>query len=53
MMKFGLELKKHLTINKIENVYNKLKKVGGKTSTWWYGMKRLYDSTEGVEEEPC
>ena len=51
MTKFAIELKKYLDINKIENVYNKNKKVGGKTSMWWWGVKRLYDTTEGVEEE--
>ena len=53
MMKFAIELKKYLTINKIENVFVKDRKVGGKNSKWWIGMKRLYDINEGVQEEPC
>jgi phage/plasmid-associated DNA primase len=53
MTKFAIELKKYLTINKIENVFVKDRKVGGKTSKWWVGIKRLYDADEGVEEEAC
>ena len=50
MMKFGLEMKKFLKVNKIEGVYNKDAKVGGKNSKYWFGIKRA-DMDDGVEEE--
>ena len=51
MMKFGLEMKKFLKVNKIEGVYNKDKKVGGKNSVWWFGIKRA--PMEDGDEEEC
>lgn len=50
MMKFAIEMKKFLKINNIEGVYNKDKKVAGKTSVYWLGIKRA-DIDDGVEEE--
>ena len=41
MTKFGLEFKKYLKINKINTVYNKYKKIGGKTTMHWFGLKRI------------
>ena len=52
MMKFAVELTKYLKINKIKNVEKGSKKSGGKTYRVWFGIKRLFDANEGVEEEP-
>ena len=50
MMKFAIEMKKFLKINNIEGVYNMDKKVAGKTSVYWFGIKRA-EIDDGVEEE--
>ena len=52
MMKFAVELTKYLNVNKIDNVEKGSKKSGGKTYRVWFGIKRLFDTNEGVEEEP-
>jgi phage/plasmid-associated DNA primase len=44
--KFSIELKKHLTIHKIENVYNKQKKLAGKPKMVWFGLKRIQETEE-------
>ena len=51
MMKFSVELKKYLMINKIENVYSKDKKIGGKTSKCWFGIKEIIETYEIEGEE--
>jgi len=39
MTKLGLELKKHITINKLEGVESKVKKMGGKPVRGWAGIR--------------
>ena len=38
-MKFTMELKKYCSKNKLDNVYNKQKKIDGKNSKCWFGIK--------------
>ena len=44
MMKFSSEMKKYAIINKLENVYNKVKKVKGKSPMCWFGIKLIYET---------
>jgi hypothetical protein len=37
--KFGIELNKHIRLNKLENVISKNKKIGGKVKKAWFGIK--------------
>ena len=37
--KFAMELKKYCLKNKLDNVYNKYKKVDGKSVKCWFGIK--------------
>ena len=53
MMKFAVELTKYLKINNIENVDKGSKKSGGKTYRVWFGIKRLFDADEVVQEKAC
>lgn len=39
MTKFGLEMKKYVTINKLNNVANKATKISGKSKVCWFGIK--------------
>jgi len=41
MTKFGLEINKHATINNLKFVYNKYKKIKGKTKKCWFGIKEI------------
>ena len=41
MTKFGVDLKKYIIIHKLENVFNKNKKINGKTKMVWFGIKRI------------
>tara|TARA_R110000782_G_scaffold170839_3_gene262575 strand:+ start:25 stop:1182 length:1158 start_codon:yes stop_codon:yes gene_type:complete len=47
MMKFGMELKKHACLSKMNNVMPHKKRVGGKTKQCWLGIKRI----EEIDEE--
>jgi hypothetical protein len=49
MMKFGVELKKYVMINKVKNVYTKQKKLGGKPYNCWFGIKEIIETYE-IEE---
>lgn len=49
MKKFGMEMDKYLKINKIEKVHSKPKKINGKVSQVWIGIKEIrevYDDDE-------
>jgi len=46
--RLAVDLKKYTTKNKMNNVYNKIKKIGGKTYMCWIGIKKLVDN--GDEE---
>jgi phage/plasmid-associated DNA primase len=46
--KFSIEFKKYLTIHKIENVYNKQKKIAGKPKMVWVGLRRIQETEEEV-----
>ena len=50
MMKFAIEMKKFLKINKMKGVYNKDKKVDGKTTVYQFGIKRA-KINDWIEEE--
>ena len=39
--KFSLEFKKHCAINKFDNVVSNVKRVDGKNTRCWFGIKRL------------
>ena len=43
MKKFGMEMKKYLTIHKMDGVENKNKKIQGKQYQIWSGIKLLED----------
>jgi phage/plasmid-associated DNA primase len=45
--KLGIELKKYIAKNNLTGkVYNKGKKIGGKTYVCWFGMKLIYETDE-------
>ena len=44
--KFGRELNKYATINKLENLLVKAKKLGGKTYNCWFGVKERDEEEE-------
>jgi hypothetical protein len=45
--KLGIELKKYIAKNNLTGkVYNKSKKIGGKTYVCWFGMKLIYETDE-------
>jgi hypothetical protein len=50
MKKLANELKFHLNLAKLENVYNKVKKVNGKSIMVWFGIKRIIEDDEFEEE---
>ena len=41
MTKFGLEMKKYIKINNLDNVVNKAKKIKGKSIVVWVGVKLI------------
>jgi hypothetical protein len=44
--KLGVDLKKYMKINNVEGVYNKIKKIGGKTYMCWLGLKEIIEVPE-------
>jgi hypothetical protein len=47
MTKFCMDLDKYVKLNNLTNVYSKIKKVRGKTTRLWVGIK--YDNTMGID----
>ncbi len=45
MKKFGAELKAHCKVKKLNHIFNKYKRVNGKTTMVWTGIKKV------IEEE--
>ena len=43
MKKFTTELKKHCDLKELENIYNKYKKIKGKSIMVWFGIKQIKD----------
>lgn len=50
--KFSIELKKHVAINKYEFVESKNKKINGRVSKVWTGIKYIDDEPEFTDEVP-
>jgi hypothetical protein len=50
MMKFASEMKKYAVINKFDHVFNKVKKLRGKSPMCWFGVKMLIETAEDPEE---
>ena len=46
MMKFGIEITKYATIHKYNNVYSKVKRLFGKTTRCWIGIKKNKDDLD-------
>ena len=44
--KFSLEMNKYINISKLKGVYNKNKKIKGKTSMVWFGIKMIEEEVE-------
>lgn len=41
--RLAIDLKKYITKKKLDNVVNKVKKIGGKSNICWFGIKKSYE----------
>lgn len=44
--RLSIDLKKYITKHKLDNVVNKVKKVGGKSNICWFGIKKSFECEE-------